>query len=511
MSARVLVVGYDAAEATLLEAWAEAGRLPALTALTRAGTTVRLANSLETLPGAIWPELTTGISCGRRALFFHPRQVHTGEAVVRPVDADEVDAEEQFWVRAARQGRRIAVLDLPQTVPAPGVDGIQLFEWGLHDRNFAITSEPPELLADLRRRFGDHPVDVCDLAHGRTVAGYERLLDDLLAGISTKRTFATELLDREPWDLFAIGVGESHCVGHQFRHFADPSDPRHDPVTPRRLQDAMGAVYEAMDATLGALVERAGPDATIVLVASHGMGPYIGGYQLLPILLERMGLAPRPNRAAQAPSRLPEPVRDVLRRVVPARARHRRLVATGRLHTRTWLESPTCQAAPVENNRCGAIRLNLVGREPHGCVVPGAEADALVERLRRELLDLRVPETDERIVVRVVTADEAFGPDHHPDVPDVLVVFRDDLGRLERCWSPSLGSIEKPIDNPRLPRTGDHTVESRLWACGPGIPAGAVRSDGNVLDLAPTVLTLLGCEIPPGLDGHPIRFGAPGG
>ena len=38
------------------------------------------------------------------------------------------------------------------------------------------------------------------------------------------------------------------------------------------------------------------------------------------------------------------------------------------------------------NNRCAAIRLNVRGREPYGCVEPGAEADALVEELRGELL-----------------------------------------------------------------------------------------------------------------------------
>ena len=68
MSARVLVIGLDAAEATLIERGAAQGYLPALAELTHGGTVYRLKNPMETLPGAIWPELTTGRSCGKLPL-----------------------------------------------------------------------------------------------------------------------------------------------------------------------------------------------------------------------------------------------------------------------------------------------------------------------------------------------------------------------------------------------------------------------------------------------------------
>jgi hypothetical protein len=57
---------------------------------------------------------------------------------------------------------------------------------------------------------------------------------------------------------------------------------------------------------------------------------------------------------------------------------------------------------------------------------------------------------------------------------------------------------------PDTPRSGDHTVESRLWAMGPGIEPGSRLEGANVLDLAPTVLALLGVPEPEGLDGKPL-------
>ncbi|MGI8607034.1 MAG: hypothetical protein ACR2L0_07775, partial [Gaiellaceae bacterium] len=169
------------------------------------------------------------------------------------------------------------------------------------------------------------------------------------------------------------------------------------------------------------------------------------------------------------------------------------------------LESSPTRAIAVPNNRVGAIRLNLRGREPQGCIEPGPEADSVLAELRTALLELEDPASGQRVVDRVVTAEEAFGADRHPDVPDLMVVFRTDLGTIESCRSRRVGVLTARLDSPDTPRTGDHTVESRLWAIGPGVPRGGELPAGaNVLDIAPTVLELLDVPVPDSLDGRPL-------
>jgi hypothetical protein len=111
MPAQVLVIGLDAAEATLIERWAAEGRMPAFAALAARAEPIRLGNSLETLPGAVWPEIVNGISGGRQARFYHSRKLHTGEAGFRRIEADEVNPAESYWAIAAAHGRRIAVFN----------------------------------------------------------------------------------------------------------------------------------------------------------------------------------------------------------------------------------------------------------------------------------------------------------------------------------------------------------------------------------------------------------------
>ncbi len=508
------MIGFDACEASLVRRWADEGRLPNFAALARASRTFQLDNPMETLPGAIWPEINTGCSSRKTGHFYVPNQLRTGEAVLRATRPGEIDPELYYWTQASRAGKRVAVIDPVQAVAAPGIDGVQLIEWGLHDRTFEVASEPPQFLEDIRAAYGDHPIRSCDV-HGQTPAGYRRLLQGLLHGARTKTRFTSELLAREAWDLFSVTYSESHCAGHQFWHFIDPRHPWHDPNAPREFQDALLDVYAAIDDALPSLLAAAGPGARVFAVFSHGIDLYYDGPQLLPEVLVRLGLASGSLGAAgrflrYARTRvtyLPRPIKALIKRLARTRALAAPAAATG--CAVDPFASPKTRAAFVTNNRCGGIRINLRGREPFGRVEPGAEAAALLQTLRHELLALRDPASGEAIIARVQSASEAFGPDdHHPDLPDLICVFRTDLGMLERCESPAVGHVYAPIHHPHAPRSGDHTVNSQLWASGPGVADTRQTGAGNVLDIAPTILAALGVVLPAWLDGRPLPLSA---
>ncbi len=512
MTARVLVIGLDAAEATILEGWASEGFLPNIARLMHTGSVARLANSLDTLPGAIWPEINSGRSCGKAGIFYTPLQIHTGEAEMRPIEAQEFDTAKDYWSIASRAGRRVCVIDQPHCALNTTLNGIQITEWGLHDRLLTEQSQPPPLLSEVNERYGRHPVRTCD-AYPDSRQGRDALLGDLLKGLESKEALALDLMGREHWDLYACTLTEGHCVGHHFWRFLDPASPWRVADAPEAHRDAIRTVYQRMDDVVGALIEAAGREAVALVLASHGMGPAYAGCHLLPEVLARLGMSSDRGRAKGSLLRaIQRRIRySVPRRWVPAL---RAISALGPVRAiqrpigglRFPLQSASTRAVVVPNNRVGAIRLNLMGREPCGAVEPGAEAADLIDELRAELLKLEHPRTGAPVVERVMTADEVFGPDHHPDLPDMMVLFRTDQGPIEACRSERVGTLEIPYFARRNHRSGDHTVESRLWAAGPGIPAGVRLPQANVLDIAPTVLGLLGVPLPDDLDGRPITF-----
>jgi predicted AlkP superfamily phosphohydrolase/phosphomutase len=502
MSARVLFVGLDSADPVLLTRFEEEGLVPTIAGLRREGGTFDLANGLGTLAGdgGIWPEIWRGRSASRTGLYCPYYQFCSGEAEPRPRGMREFDPR-AFWTEAGDAGMRVAVVDVPLAIPVAGLNGVQLIQWGTHDRPYVDcqepVGEPQELVDEIRQRYGVHPLlgkpwkrpplgAACD-GHGGTLEELERLLDDLVTGLELSSTIRLDILGRESWDLFACGLGEYQCVGHHFWDFEE--NPAHP-----RLHRAVRDVYARLDEAIGALVHAAGREATTIVLASHGHGPHTGGGQLLSEVLARLGMGSRQGPAASARRWIPAPLWDLARRIAPGGVKTK-------VHPPLF-DSPSARAMAVSVDRNAWVRLNLKGREPNGSVGPGAEAEALVEELREELLLLEQPENGERIVADVVSAD-ALGADVHPDVPDLIVVFREDLGLIERCHSPRVGLVERAFPVAGHRRSSHPLGNSRLWIRGPGIAAGT-EGTGNVLDVAPCALRLLGVPVPPWMEGHPL-------
>ena len=158
MPTELLVIGLDSMEASLIERWAATGQLPTFARLERTAARYRLTNPMRSHPGAIWPELNTGRSVASVGLYYHAEQLHPHEPIPREVEADEIDSSLDWWNIASQAGRRVAVLDAPQSVPMRGVNGLHISDWGSHDRSWAPASEPSAGLADARRLVGDQPI-----------------------------------------------------------------------------------------------------------------------------------------------------------------------------------------------------------------------------------------------------------------------------------------------------------------------------------------------------------------
>ncbi len=296
---KLLVVGIDAAETPVLLDLMSAGRMPVLAALSARGVSAPVeASCMSTLPGAIWQDILTGRSAWRHGDYY-PSRLHTGEDAEREIDA-QMHTGTYYFDRAAAAGRRAIVIDQPLVPPyEPPFDLTLVSEWHVHDAIWARGTYPTVLLSELEERFGTRPYDRCDTNHTDSDESLRAFAGMLREELSIKIDMVEHLMTTRPWDLCAVGISQGHCAGHQLWHLHDaartavgPDEVAHDLVTD---------VYEAIDASIGRLIETAGPDCSVVIFASHGMENNVGGPQFLSPLLEAWGYHrpdPRPSRAA---------------------------------------------------------------------------------------------------------------------------------------------------------------------------------------------------------------------
>ena len=146
----------------------------------------------------------------------------------------------------------------------------------------------------------------------------------------------------------------------------------------------------------------------------------------------------------------------------------------------------------------GQIFINLKGRQAHGCVEP-ADAKALRRDLKAGLLEIVHPETGRPLVEHVYEGEELY---HGPACPprprphggaQRLAVPDDRAARLHDPQGHFPG-----VRPDRRPPHGRHPD------CRRALPScqGSSPCEADLLDIAPTVLHLLGVPVPADMDGH---------
>jgi predicted AlkP superfamily phosphohydrolase/phosphomutase len=495
---RVLLVGIDAAEGRLIHEWAHAGRLPTFGSLFERAAWGASEPPIGLYVGAVWPSLQTGVSPARHGRHCYC-QIERG-SYATPRFRPQQLKREPFWNALSRAGRRVAILDVPKTFPSENLNGVQLCDWGTHDPEGPACSWPPEFASTVEARFGPDPLGKCD-AVDRQLDGFTRLRDALVLRAARRAKLTAHVLAEDEWDFLATVFSESHCVGHQCWHIHDSEHPDHDAQLRRRLGDPIEDVYAAIDAALGRLLEQVDERTTVLVVASHGMGPHYDATFLLGEILRRIEDAPLSAArrwTGRAISRIWDRIPSELRTALaPSRRRiGQRLGAA--LPTLEMQGSRNCFAVP-NNSVYGGIRLNLVGREPNGRLHRGTEAELFCEELSRDLLALVEPGTGRPLVRRVLKTAELYEGECLEDLPDLLVEWNREQP-INAVASPKIGLIE---GKDPATRTGDHQSQGLFFAMGPGIQPGRIDEPVSVMDFAPTVAGLLGVDLDQ-VDGRSI-------
>lgn len=550
MKTPVIAIGLDAADPSLIETWMSQGHLKNLSRLRERGAYARLNNFEYYRAETPWTTFLTGCS-PQKTGYWSPVKLYEGTYTVDAIDAYNFAEYPPFY--ALGDDYRVAVFDMPQTVLSDQAKGLQVLAWGAHSAQTPRHSQPVSLFQELIDKHGDHPAFDKDYADSRDLSALSRVQKSLETGISRRGAICRDLLQREPWDLFLTIFGETHSAGHLFWHLSQPDHPLHRPLGTRASSDALLDIFKAVDIAIGEILSKAPEQAHVLVFSAHGMGANVmdlPSMLFLPELLYRFNF---PGKFGLAPGRLDKRPRGPILSTRPLLARKERgwseevwslrhdpnalrgflrgqapfklfklleplfgpplesdLVSYQELRERSdafwyqpasWYQScwPRMKAFALPSFSEGYVRINLQGREPQG-IVKDSEYDALCDELSQVIYRLKDGRTGKPMVKEVIRTRQA-ATNRDPKLPDAdLVVIWQESYATDVVDSPDLGRIG-PV--PYL-RTGSHRARGFFIAQGPSITPGSSLPVGHALDLAPTILNLMGAPIPQHLEGKPI-------
>jgi predicted AlkP superfamily phosphohydrolase/phosphomutase len=504
-SSRQLIVGLDAMEWSLVQRWANEGKLPTFRRMIEQGVRAELSTTAAQLPDTVWACIYTGTNPAKFEKFFYV-QYDASTMGLRNVPDDAI-RRKPFWDYVSAAGQRVGIADVPKFPLSKSINGFQFTNWGAHATKTARVSYPPTLIQELDARFGRHPVGDCDKFDAKPESLRE-LRQRVLDGVRAHGEAFRWLMREQQWDLFFASFSAAHCIGHHFWHGVDPSHPRHGE---HEFDTTMEDVYRAVDREIGEMIKLVDADTRVMIVSGHGMGPIFHASWNLPEMLDlwgygtkpasRVSASEKPNRAKVNPWRIlkmvvPGPIQYAIKNSLPQFAQDQLLF----LWYRGGKKWKGCRAFSIPNNdSVGAIRVSVKGRDRDGVVEP-EDYQRVCRDIADALYELRDREGGRQLIKQVTLTHETFHGPYLEQLPDLTVLW-DQSFAWKTVYSPRFGTLEiKQQDS----RTGGHSSHGFVLMAGPDVPSGLELPRSSIYDIAPTVLQAARVPIPEEMDGHPL-------
>ncbi len=505
---KILVVGLDGATLDLIKPWAAEGFLPTLNRLMRDGAHGVLRSTLPPMTAPAWTSFATGTNPGRHGLYDWVSR-EPGSYRFSPVTALDSQAP-TIYSLLSQAGRRICALNVPMTYPAVPVNGVMVSGMPAPTVQSGITY-PGELYEEILQSVGDY-ILYPDPGQAYSDSGVDSFLKRLYRCTTLRIQTFDYLRRREAWDFAMVVFNGTDTICHALWKYMDREHPLHDSRGHSKFGRAIRDFYQFIDSYLATIVDTLDDDTSLMIMSDHGFGPFHKFIHVNNWLI-REGLmrvqADFRSRSKHALFRLgftPMNAYNILMRLGLGALKREVVRGQGQGLLKTLFLSfadidwPQTKAYSLGN--VGQIRINMAGREPLGCVQPGAEYEAVRERIMARLAELRDPETGEKVVEAAYRREEIYSGDQIEHAADIVFIPR----RLEYF---GFGEYEfgshKVIEAMQRGISGTHRLNGTFLAYGAAIQAGLTVEGARITDLAPTILYLMGVPIPDHMDGRVLR------
>ncbi len=439
-SPRVCCIGLDGTPFSLLNRMLQEGKMPRLAEIASRGSLRPMSSVYPWVSSVAWTTIQTGVNPARHGIFgFIDRDPATLKSFIPLANRRRFPA---LWDEAGRRGKKVVVMNVPVTYPVRPVNGI-LTAGFLAPRLNEKAVYPPSFLPALKRRKYRIDADPEIARRDR-----DQALEDINDALSKRLDTFLYLLDSQPWDLFMGVIMETDRLHHFFFRQMEGGHPVYAP--------AFFKIYRQIDRFLGKVARRLGNKDGLVLLSDHGFCS-IRKEVFYNHWLARQGWLKLSN-SAQGPTRLTD------------------------LH-------PASVAYSLDPGR---IFINLKGREKDGRVLPGSEYESVRREIIQAAESLLDPENGRPMVRKAYRREEIYDGPFLEEAADIILAPHDGYDPKGALLKDSLTGQDEMM-------VGMHTYDDAfVFVAGND---GQDGSTANVLDVAPTILDLLGIEPPGELEG----------
>ncbi len=282
---QVLLVGWDGADWKMIDPLLEQGQMPNLQRLIDGGVMGNIASLAPMLSPILWTSIATGKCADKHGILgFAEPDGTTGK--VRPVTSTSRKCK-AVWNVLSERGLKVGVVNWFASQPAEEVNGYIVTDRfpqavGPPDKEWppVAGSVHPENLLEELCKLRVHPARTTAKQVAPFIPKLAELepredknlhqLRVLLAQCASVHNAATWLMHEKEWDFFAIYYDTIDRFAHTFMEYHPPKMEHVSDQDFERYQEVVTGCYRFHDMMLGALLELADDNTTVILLSDHG-------------------------------------------------------------------------------------------------------------------------------------------------------------------------------------------------------------------------------------------------
>ena len=433
----------------------------------------------------------TGMNPGKHGI-FHFLEPQPGSYAMRYSNAGSRRSR-TIWQILSEAGVRVGSVNVPFTFPPEKCTAFQISGMDTPSEKRAFL-HPPELRDELERALGTKlDLEIRYLGFMSTDERRDAVLDGMARLDEQWTRVGLHLLEKRPADVMMLTFMSIDTVQHYFWHYMDEQHFQHD----RRAHK--NTVMLSCAFTSGLIPRSAGFWRSFHRRRTSSLSPIMAAARS-PIEQRLIRSAYQTIRGA-----LTSGQKKKLASLLPALRGNFETAATSFANidwSRTKAYCSEVLASPP------SIWINLKGIRPAGIVEPG-DYEGLRDFLIAKIAELRDPRDGSPMIPRVFKREELFQGPFANEAPDLILDWWSDHAFQTGPSFPE--DPHKPVTHvrPRAPMTepewsGTHRLDGIVICSGPAVRKGASIQGARLMDMAPTLLHLMGQKIPAGMDGRVI-------
>jgi len=508
MSTKVLVIGLDGATFKVIHPLVRTGHLPTLARLMEEGASGELRSTMPPVSGPAWHAFKTGKNPGRTGVYdfvkYYPRRYQSSV-----IQLGQLPDPKLWDIIEHYSDYQIGIYNLPTTYPPVKINGFMVAGFPLPD-DVSDYTYPLGLKTELDRVTGGHKTDI----RYRDYKRHEDFLADVNNLIDQRVKAYYYLKDKYDPELFIFAFTCTDRVQHRMWKYLDPESDLTDSHS-KRYRELLYSFWGHLDKAVGELLKTVDESTTVIIMSDHGFGPQSEVFYVNQWLYQQGYLKLKGSGGQRGPisNLLSRKARDVIHSainhlpVAKPLGRFAPMILKRALKNEISFEEMVARIdwgqtraySPPHTSVFGTIYVNLRGREGHGSVSRYAY-DELRDQIISELesLNNEIP----NFQVKVFKREDLYHGSYIAQAPDLIYVIND-----FRCVSrPSL--CKGPVFKTRAlgdHYSGTHRLEGIFIAKGPSIKQGHRLKHVEIIDIAPTLLHILGIPIPNDMDGKVLK------